>query len=157
SGGRSAFERELRFRASPSRRLSRAYVAAANPGYVVTVMLLTAVILVPLLFQAGGAGAGALAVLLLELVLFFPASALAVAVMNRVVTEVVGPRPLPKLELRDGVPASLRTMVVVPTLLASQAEIQELIERLEVHYLANPDGEIHFAILSDWLDAASEQ
>ncbi len=48
-------------------------------------------------------------------------------------------------------------MVVVPTILASPAEIQELIERLEVHYLANSDGEIHFAILSDWLDAASEQ
>ncbi len=121
SGGRPAFERELRFRASPGRRISRVYVAAANPGYVVTVMLLTAVILVPLLLQAGGAGAGALIVLLLELVLFFPASDLAVAVMNRVVTELIGPRPLPKLELREGVPANLRTMVVVPTILASPA------------------------------------
>ncbi|HSD11690.1 MAG TPA: glycosyl transferase, partial [Candidatus Binatia bacterium] len=157
SGGRPAFERELRFRASPGRRISRAYVVAANPGYVVTVMLLTAMILVPLLFQAGGAGAGALTVLLVELVFFFPASDLAVAVMNRVVTELMGPRSLPKLELREGVPANLRTMVVIPTLLASQAEIQELIDRLEVHYLANADGEIHFAILSDWLDAASEQ
>src|SRR5439155_26601638 len=45
----------------------------------------------------------------------------------------------------------------VPTILASQGEIQELIERLQVHYLANSDGQIHFAILSDWLDAASEQ
>src|SRR6185295_3141148 len=121
SGGRPAFEQELRFRASPSRRISRLYVAAANPGYVVTVMLLTAVILIPLLLQAGGAGAGALSVLLLELVLFFPASDLAVAVMNRVVTELIGPRPLPKLELREGVPANLRAMVVVPTILASPA------------------------------------
>ena len=53
----------------------------------------------------------------------------------------MGPRPLPKLELRDGVPTHLRTMVVIPTLLTSQAEIQELIDRLEVHYLANSDGE----------------
>ena len=157
SGGRLAFERELRFRPSAGRRISRVYVAAANPGYVVTVMLLTAVILVPLLLQAGGAGAGALTVLLLEVVLFFPTSDLAVAVMNRAVTELIGPRPLPKLELREGVPVHSRTMVVVPTILASQGEIQELIERLEVHYLANSDGEIHFAILSDWLDAASEQ
>jgi cyclic beta-1,2-glucan synthetase len=27
---------------------------------------------------------------------------------------------------------------------------------LEVHYLANPDGDLRFALLSDWLDAASE-
>ena len=157
AGGRPAFERDLRFRASPGRRMFRACVAAANPGYVVAVLLLTAVILFPLLFQAAGAGAGALAVLLLELALFFPASDLAVAIMNRAVTELMGPRRLPKLDLRDGVPAHLRTMVVIPTLLTSQTEIQELIDRLEVHYLANSDGEIHFAILSDWVDAESEQ
>ncbi len=58
----------------------------------------------PALAPGRGAGAGALSVLLLELVLFFPASDLAVAVMNRVVTELIGPRPLAKLELRDGVP-----------------------------------------------------
>ena len=156
SGGRPAFERELRFRAPVGHQISRAYVAAANPGYVVTVMLFTAVILVPIVFQAGSDGAGVLTVLILELVFFFPASDLAVAVMNRVVTELIGPRPLPKLDLREGVPANLKTMIVIPTLLASVEEFQELIERLEVHYLANSDGEIHFAILSDWLDAASE-
>ncbi|MGH7822380.1 MAG: glucoamylase family protein, partial [Candidatus Binatia bacterium] len=157
SEGRPALEREIRFRASSRQRMSRAYVASANPGYVVTVLLLTAVILAPFLLQAGGAGAGALTLLLLELVLFFPASDLAIAIMNRAVTELIGPRRLPKLELHDGVPADLRTMVVIPALLTSQAEIQELIDRLEVHHLANSDGEIHFAILSDWLDAPSEQ
>ena len=29
----------------------------------------------------------------------------------------------------------------------------DLVERLEVHYLANPDGELHFALVSDWNDA----
>ena len=27
------------------------------------------------------------------------------------------------------------------------------LERLEIHYLASPDGELHFALLSDWIDA----
>ncbi|MEA2627490.1 MAG: hypothetical protein QOD06_3535, partial [Candidatus Binatota bacterium] len=157
AGGRRAFERELRFRPSPRSRLVRAYMAAANPGYVLTVVLVTSAILLPILFQSSSAGAGALALLLIELVLSFPASDLAVSIVNRAVTELMGPRPLPKLELRDGVPPHLRTMVVIPTLLTSRAEIEELIDRLEVHYLANPDGELHFAVLSDWLDAASEQ
>ena len=63
---------------------------------------------------------------------------------------------LPRLELRDGVPSPLRTMVVVPMLLTDRAEVEEQIERLEVHYLANPDGDLRFAILSDWMDAPAE-
>ena len=50
---------------------------------------------------------------------------------------------LPALELRDGVPTELRTIIVVPTLLIDIAGIREQIERLEVHHLSNPDGEFH--------------
>ena len=58
--------------------------------------------------------------------------------------------------LHDGVPAALRTIVVVPTLLTAQAEIEEQVERLEVHYLASQDGDFRFALLSDWTDSATE-
>ena len=34
--------------------------------------------------------------------------------------------------------------------------IEEQIERLEIHHLASPEGDLHFALLSDWIDAASE-
>ncbi len=60
------------------------------------------------------------------------------------------------MELRDGVPASLRTIVVVPTLLTTRAELEEQIERLEVHYLASQDGDLRFALLSDWTDCATQ-
>ena len=53
----------------------------------------------------------------------------------------------------SGVPAHLRTLVAVPTLLTTAAAIDEQIERLEVHYLASPEGELYFALLSDWTDA----
>ena len=48
-----------------------------------------------------------------------PASDLAVALVNRAVTSVLGPEPLPRLDLDDGVPTELRTLVVVPMLLTS--------------------------------------
>ena len=64
---------------------------------------------------------------------------------------------LPALELRGGIPADLRTLVAVPTLLTSLEDIEEQIERLEIHYLASPQGDLHFALLSDWADATSEQ
>ena len=47
-------------------------------------------------------------------------------------------------------------MVVVPTLLTTRAEIEEQIERLEIHSLASPDDDLRFALLSDWTDSATE-
>jgi len=85
-----------------------------------------------------------------------PASDLAIALVNRTVTNVLGPRPLPRLDLDDGVPSRLRTLVVVPTLLTSEADVEAQIGGLEVHYLGNREGDLRFALLSDWLDAPSE-
>ena len=93
--------------------------------------------------------------MILALLAFVPASDLAIALLNRSVAVLVTPDMLPRLELPAGVPSHLRTMVAVPMLLTDGAEVEEQIERLEVHYLANPDGDVRFAILSDWTDASA--
>ncbi len=80
----------------------------------------------------------------------------AITLVNRAVTHRFGPTVLPGLAFRDGVSSEFRTIVVMPTLLTTSATIDELIERLEIHYLASPDGDIQFALLSDWTDAAAE-
>ena len=102
------------------------------------------------------AGAGGLTLALLVLLALVPAADLAIALVNRDVTSRHRPDLLPGLALREGVPASLRTMVAVPTLLTTQADVEEQIERLEVRYLASADGEITFALLSDWTDSPTE-
>jgi len=154
--GRAGLERELRFRVPPREWLARSYLASALTGYVSTVALLSAlVLLVPVLFTAA-TGAGPLTVFLFAALAFIPATDLAVALANLGVVQRIGPRPLPRLELGDGVPTELRTLVVVPVLLSSAEVIDELIARLEVHRLANPDPELHFALLSDWTDARTE-
>ena len=53
-------------------------------------------------------------------------------------------------------PAEHRTLVVIPTLLDSLAAVDEVVELLEVHYLANASGEIYFALVTDWLDSPTE-
>ena len=85
-----------------------------------------------------------------------PASDLAVALVNRFVTTVVAPDLLPRLEWAAGVPAEFRTMVAVPTLFGGRADVEAQVERLEVHYLANADGDVRFALVSDWPDAPAE-
>ncbi len=156
SQGRAALERELGFRVRPGRWLARAYLASAMPAYVGTVVLLSALVLAPPLVLAANAGVSPAGLVLFALLALVPATDLAIALTNLGVVERIGPRPLPKLELRDGVPAELRTLVVMPALLTSEADVGELIAQLEVHSLANPERELRFALLSDWTDAPAE-
>ena len=41
-------------------------------------------------------------------------------------------------------------------MLTTLEAIEEQIERLEIHHLASPEGDLHFALVSDWTDAANE-
>ncbi|MGE0277778.1 MAG: glucoamylase family protein [Nitrospiraceae bacterium] len=156
SEGRTAFESELGYRVSWKCRLLRLYVRAAVPGYLGSLAVVTMMALALPLWQAGEAGVTAAGLVLLGLLAAVPASDIAIALVNRSVMGLLGPRKLPRMELRDGVPRILRTIVVVPTLLTSRHDIEEQVERLEVHYLANAEEELRFALLSDWKDADSE-
>jgi cyclic beta-1,2-glucan synthetase len=155
--GRAEFERELGFQAPPTRWLYRAFLAFAIPGYLGTLFVVTALLLATAIGLDARAGAGRLELFLLALLGLIPAFDLAAALVNRFVTGVVPPRVLPKLGLRDGVPADLRTVVAVPALLVNADTVQSLVEQLEVRYLANADGDIRFALVSDWIDAPTEK
>ena len=81
----------------------------------------------------------------------------ATALVNRAVAGLFGATIMPGLELADGVPPALRTLVAVPVLLGREDDVLGQIERLEVHHLASPGGDLAFALLSDWLDAETER
>ena len=104
------------------------------------------------LLGLAGSGVGGSVLVLLALLALIPASDAATALINRHVTNRFGPIRLPALELRDGVPPSLRTLVVVPTFLTTAADIEEQIERLEVRHLASSEDDLRFVLLSDWTD-----
>ncbi len=154
--GRPAFERELRYRAPLRAWPIRAYVHVAVPAYLGSIALSSGLLLALPVAASLAAGMSAGTAWLFALLGAIPASDLAIAIVQRAVSEVLGPKPLPRLDLSDGVPAHLRAIVVMPTLLTSRATIEEQVERLGVHYLANPDGELRFALLSDWADAPGE-
>ncbi len=156
SEGRHALEAKLGFRAPVRDWIARANAAAGIKGYLGTIAVVTALIVACGLLAIADAPVGGWTLFILAMLAIIPAMDAAVAIVNRVVTTVIGPAMIPALELHDGVPPSLRTIVVMPTLLTTRAEIDEQLERLEVHYLASPDGELYFALLSDWIDSATE-
>ena len=154
-GGRPAFERSVRFRPS-GLALRRRFAAAGIAGYVASVSFTAAVVLfLPLLVlaQVGLTGWQGAVMVLIGLL---PAIDAALLLVNRAITGGFGAMLLPGLELRAGVPPQLRTLVAIPTLLSTRASVDEQLQRLEVHYLANPGGAVHFALLSDWTDANAE-
>src|SRR5687768_201658 len=71
-------------------------------------------------------------------------------------THFFPPRLLPRMNTAAGIPPEACTMVVVPTILSTESQINELIERLEVHFLANQDNEVYLALLGDFPDADAE-
>ncbi|MGH8946382.1 MAG: GH36-type glycosyl hydrolase domain-containing protein [Acidimicrobiia bacterium] len=86
-----------------------------------------------------------------------PASDIAVNLVNRAIATRTRPVELPSLALRSGPTAELRTLVAIPAMLTRIDQIEELVDRLEVHYLANPEGELHFALVSDWRDSETAE
>ena len=81
------------------------------------------------------------------------ASQLAVALVNWLVTLLATPHPLPRMDFSEGIPPEYRTLVVVPTMLTSAQNVEDLIEALEVRFLANRDDNLHFGLLTDFRDA----
>jgi cellobiose phosphorylase len=95
-------------------------------------------------------------IIFFTLVSLLCASQLAVSLMNWLATLLVNPCLLPRLDYSAGIPEDCSTMVVMPTMLSSVAGVDRLIEALEIHHLANRDQYLHFALLTDFRDAAAE-
>jgi cyclic beta-1,2-glucan synthetase len=152
--GLGTLEPAAGYRPPPLLRLYRWALRHPNLVFGGGVLLGTLVALAALLWLAGPAALAAWLVVIL--VALLPANDIAVSTVNQLVTAFLPPRILPRLDLSDGVPADLSTVVVVPTLFGSVEAVEEALEHLEVQYLANREAHVHFAILSDFTDAASE-
>ena len=152
--GRTTLEDRTGFRPGIGLMLSRFVRRHAAAVYSTSIVLMTGLALaVPLLtIESRWPWA-----LLMGLLALTPASDLGVAVVNRVVAALTPPRELPSLALLHGPTEELRTLVAVSAVLSRPDQVDELVDRLEIHYLANPEGELHFALLSDWRDAGEPE
>ncbi len=87
------------------------------------------------------------------LLVALPASEAVVALVNRLISESLRPIRLPRLALPDGIPPEHRTLVVIPAMLTRPTSGDELAHQLRLHFIANPECEVQFAMLTDWPDA----
>ncbi|MCA0758467.1 glycosyl transferase family 36 [Paenibacillus sp. N4] len=97
--------------------------------------------------------AGTAVVLLL---LALPASEWAVTALHWLIERAARPARILRYDFSNGIPDNAATMVVIPVIWSDAGEVKELTDRLELHYLANRDPNLHFAILSDYKDADTQ-
>ncbi len=154
--GLTQLERIVKMRVSPAEGLRK--VSSRHPFllYGGTILLLTVIFTVCLAAKAYAGGLQGGALVLVGLLLLLCTSQLAIALVNYLATVMATPRPLPRMDFSQGIPSELRTLVVVPTMLGNSQNIEELIESLEVRFLANRDDHLHFGLLTDFHDAVEE-
>jgi cyclic beta-1,2-glucan synthetase len=156
SAGRAELERELAYRIPWSQRLARGTRAGGVCGYAGGIAALSMAMPAALIFATGAPALNAVSAVVIALLAVLAASDVAMAVVNLWVNHFCNARVLPGLELVDGVPTELRTIIAVPVLLTSKEDIHEHVRGLEVHYLSAQDGDVRFALLTDWIDSTTE-
>jgi cyclic beta-1,2-glucan synthetase len=156
SAGRAALEQELAYRIPWNQRIARWTRAAGVAGYGGGIAVLSAAMTVAMLFAAGPPSLDSAAAAVTVVLALLATSDIGVTIVNLWVNYFCKAAVLPGLELVDGVPTEMRTLIVVPILLTNAADIDDAVRGLEVHYLATQDGDIRFALLSDWVDSTAE-
>ena len=94
---------------------------------------------------------------LLVSLLIVASSQSAVSLVNWVAMLVAKPKILPRLDFSSGIPIEYRAVVVVPTVISCEEDVNRLLASLEVRYLGNRDPQLSFVLLTDLPAAESAE
>ncbi|MCK4962321.1 MAG: hypothetical protein KAS19_07535, partial [Anaerolineales bacterium] len=151
--GRAQLESRLGFQPPLILRLRRWLFAHSSLVYFGGINLLTLIILLGFLRYTLVAGGNLLQLIGATFIVLTPGVTVAINLVNWLITYTIPPRVLPKMEYQEGIPAEYRTVVVVPALLSHPGDVESVLQQMELHYLGNADPHIHFALLTDFVDA----
>jgi cyclic beta-1,2-glucan synthetase len=122
--------------------------------FLLSISLLTLSVATGMLYVAWGYGINSwLLVTFVGLLSVSGSAHLAVSLVNWLSTIWVKPHLLPRMDFSKGIPDECRTLVIIPTMLSGKAYIEQLVEALEIRFLANKEVNLHFGLLTDFLDA----
>jgi cyclic beta-1,2-glucan synthetase len=152
SGSQDLLHR-IGYRPSFSASVERLFRRYPDEVYIIGIEFLTLVTVVALIMSIVRTHSG-LGLIVSALLLILPATQAAIELMNYLITTILTPRPLPKLDFSKGIDPSCATIVAIPTLLINEKQIRRLVDDLEVRYLVNRDPNIFFALLTDLPDTA---
>ncbi|EFM09389.1 glycosyltransferase 36 [Paenibacillus curdlanolyticus YK9] len=141
-------------------RKLRGAVVRRRRGSAYAMSIGAAFILFAVVFMTwAGIGAGLTAGMWAAVIvtLLMPAAEWAITVGHGLIGSAARTRPLLRYDLSSGIPAEAKTLVVMPIIWSKPEEVEEMADRLELHYLANRDDQLYFALLGDYTDASNER
>ena len=154
--GREALERSVAMRWSITRSLRTISQYRSLLLYLGVIAVATALFTKILIVKAHANGTRGSTLAIFGIFIFVAASQFVVTLVNWLMTKLAIPDLLPRMDFSQGIPIDLRTMVVVPTLLTTAESAGDLVEALEVRFLANRNDHVHFCLLTDSGDADHE-
>ncbi len=124
--------------------------------YLGSIVLVTAVLTALLIVKAYSETESTWVVTVIGILIAISSSQLAMAVVNFFSTLLVKPTLLPRMDFSQFIPYEYGTLVVTPAMLTNPRSIEDLVEALEVRFLANRDENLYFGLLTDFTDAPQE-
>ncbi len=89
--------------------------------------------------------------------IIIPCSEIVISIFHWSINHLLEPSFLPKLEFASGIPKEVTTVVVVPALINNEKRVHELLDSIEVYYLANNEKNVYFALLGDFKDSHNQK
>ena len=86
---------------------------------------------------------------LFSLIFLLPLQEIINQVIQYVLSKIVKPKLLPKIDLQNKITKEQATMVVIPTIIDSDKKVEEMFKKLEIYYLANKSDNLYFTLLGD--------
>jgi cyclic beta-1,2-glucan synthetase len=154
--GKPLTERQAKMRLPFTERFRRAFARFPLFWYLGSIMTITLAVSSAIVYRSYADGDHIWLVIALGILSVTCASQLGVTLVNFFTNLVVRPGLLPRMDFSKGISNDARTLVVVPTMLTTAFDIDELVEALEVRFLANKDDNLRFALLTDFVDAPLE-
>jgi cyclic beta-1,2-glucan synthetase len=91
--------------------------------------------------------------MLISLALFIttliPSQTIVVQLIQYILSKIIKPKILPKLDFKSGIPEEYSTMVIIPTIIKNKEKVCELFSKLEVYYIANKSKNLYLTLLAD--------
>src|SRR6185437_387712 len=124
--------------------------------YLTLILLTTLVISAAILHRFLASTKNIELIIAIATLLLLSTSQLAISVVNFFATLLIKPRLLPKMDYSRKIPEDASAMVAIPSMLATKDGAENLVDELELRFLANRDDNLYFCLLTDFTDAAEE-
>ena len=150
--GRTRLEKEAGCRVAALEKLRRQQPAGTYVGAIILLTVITTGLFIKAHSQVSNVWLLSFTAALLFIAMLQPAG----IAVNWLLSLLVRPALLSRMDFSKGVPAYARTLVVVPALLGSRTDVETLAAALELRFLGNKSKHLHFSLLTDYKDADQE-